>query len=74
MAVQRGQADLAFLLRYYIDVGASELIADGSIKLRSGVRVEALGEHTVLLSDGSELPADVVAYATGSRAEVYHKG
>jgi NADH dehydrogenase FAD-containing subunit len=41
------------------------LIADGSIELRSGVSVEALGEHTVLLSDGSELPADVVVYATG---------
>ena len=27
--------------------------------------MEALGEHTVLLSDGSELPADVVVYATG---------
>jgi putative flavoprotein involved in K+ transport len=50
---------------YYIDVGASELIADGSIKLRSAVRVEALGERTVLLSDGSELAADVVVYATG---------
>ena len=67
---------------YYIDVGASELIVDGSIKLRSGVRVEALGEHTVLLSDGSELPADVVVYATGYdrgpaakvlREEIAHK-
>jgi hypothetical protein len=27
--------------------------------------VEALDEHTVLLSEGSELPADVVVYATG---------
>jgi len=27
--------------------------------------VEALGEYTMLLSDGSELPADVVVYATG---------
>jgi putative flavoprotein involved in K+ transport len=50
---------------YYVDVGASELIADGRIKLRSGVSVEALGEHTVLLSDGTVLPADVVVYATG---------
>jgi hypothetical protein len=50
---------------YYIDVGASDLIVDGSIKLRSSVRVDALGEHTVLLSDGSELPADVLVYATG---------
>jgi putative flavoprotein involved in K+ transport len=51
--------------RYYIDVGASELIIDGSIKLRSGVGVTGLGKETVVLSDGSELPADVVFYATG---------
>jgi putative flavoprotein involved in K+ transport len=50
---------------YYIDVGASELIADGRVKIRSGVGLEALGERSVLLSDGSELPADVVVYATG---------
>jgi putative flavoprotein involved in K+ transport len=50
---------------YYLDVGASDLIMNGSIKLKSGVSVEALGEHTVLLTDGSELPADVIVYATG---------
>jgi putative flavoprotein involved in K+ transport len=58
------------------------LIADGSIKLRSGVRVEALDEHTVLLSEGSELPADVVVYATYDAAqaakvlpeEIAHRG
>jgi putative flavoprotein involved in K+ transport len=50
---------------YYIDVGASELIANGSIKLKSGVKVEKLTEHSVILSDGTELPADLVVYATG---------
>jgi putative flavoprotein involved in K+ transport len=50
---------------YYVDVGASELIADGSIKLKSGVGVKALREHSVILTDGSELPADVIVYATG---------
>jgi len=50
---------------YYIDVGASELIAEGYVKVRSGVGVEALGERSVLLNDGSELPADVIVYATG---------
>jgi putative flavoprotein involved in K+ transport len=50
---------------YYIDVGASELIADGRVKLRSGVQVTGLGETGVLLDDGSELPADLVVYATG---------
>jgi putative flavoprotein involved in K+ transport len=50
---------------YYIDVGASELIADGRIKLRSGVEVDRLTETAVVLDDGSELPADLVVYATG---------
>ena len=50
---------------YYVDVGASELLISGRIKLKSGVSVEALGEHTVQLSDGSALPTDVIVYATG---------
>ncbi len=50
---------------YYIDVGASDLIADGKIKLRSGVDVTAIRQSGVLLSDGTELPADLIVYATG---------
>ena len=50
---------------YYIDVGASELIADGRIKLKSGVEIERLTEESVVLNDGSELKADLVVYATG---------
>lgn len=49
---------------YYIDVGASDLIADGTIKLAHG-QVERLTEDSVILADGTELPADVVVYATG---------
>ena len=50
---------------YYIDVGASELIANGSIKLRSGVDVEEIREHSVVLNDGTELSAHLIVYATG---------
>lgn len=50
---------------YYIDVGAADLVADGKIKLKSGVDVVELREHSVLLSDGTELDADLVVYATG---------
>ena len=50
---------------YYIDVGASELVANGSIKLKSGVNVERINPHSVTFSDGSELPADLIVYATG---------
>ena len=49
---------------YYIDVGASELIADGSVKLAGG-QVRELTEDAVVLEDGTELPADLVVYATG---------
>ncbi len=50
---------------YYIDVGASELICDGSIKLKTRVSVKEIKEHSVVFSDGSELPADLIVYATG---------
>jgi putative flavoprotein involved in K+ transport len=50
---------------YYIDVGASELVANGSVKLRSGVNIARIQPKSVVLSDGSELEADVIVYATG---------
>jgi putative flavoprotein involved in K+ transport len=50
---------------YYIDVGAAELVADGKIKLKSGVSVKEIKEHSVVFSDGTELPADLIVYATG---------
>ncbi|MBV8184028.1 MAG: NAD(P)/FAD-dependent oxidoreductase, partial [Hyphomicrobiales bacterium] len=50
---------------YYIDVGASDLIAEGKIKLKSGVEVTQITEKGVRLSDESELPADLIVYATG---------
>jgi putative flavoprotein involved in K+ transport len=49
---------------YYIDVGACDLVADGRIKLAHG-QVDRLTEDSVILADGTELPADVVVYATG---------
>ncbi len=50
---------------YYIDVGACDLVIDGSIKLKSGSGVSHLTEDAVVLEDGTELPADLVIYATG---------
>ena len=50
---------------YYIDVGASELVANGSVKLKSGVNIERVDAKSVTLSDGTELPADLIVYATG---------
>jgi putative flavoprotein involved in K+ transport len=50
---------------YYIDVGASDLVADGKIKLKSGATIKEIKPHSLVFSDGSELPADLIVYATG---------
>jgi putative flavoprotein involved in K+ transport len=49
---------------YYIDVGAADLVANGDVKLAHG-QVTRLTEDSVVLDDGTELPADLVVYATG---------
>jgi putative flavoprotein involved in K+ transport len=49
---------------YYIDVGASQLIIDGKVKLVTG-QVEEITPNGVKLDNGKELPADVIVYATG---------
>jgi putative flavoprotein involved in K+ transport len=49
---------------YYIDVGAADLVANGDVKLVHG-QVDHLTGDAVVLEDGTELPADLVVYATG---------
>ena len=49
---------------YYIDVGTADLVANGDVKLVRG-QVDHLTETGVVLEDGTELPADLVVYATG---------
>ena len=49
---------------YYIDVGAADLVANGEVRLVHG-QVTHLTEDAVVLDDGTELPADLVVYATG---------
>lgn len=48
----------------YIDVGASQLIIDGHIKIKRG-RVTRITAHTLLLNDGTKLPADEIIFVTG---------
>lgn len=50
---------------YYIDVGASQLIIDGHIKIAQGQEVQRIAAHAVILADGTELPADEIVFATG---------
>jgi putative flavoprotein involved in K+ transport len=49
---------------YYIDVGASQLIIDGEVKLVKG-QVDHFDTDAVVLSDGTRLEADLVVMATG---------
>ncbi|MEV7607307.1 NAD(P)/FAD-dependent oxidoreductase [Paenarthrobacter sp. NPDC089322] len=49
---------------YYYNAGASELIIDGTIKLRHG-SVEGLTPNGVLLDGDRTLDADLVVFATG---------
>ena len=50
---------------YYINVGCSELIAEGKVAVRSGTGVRRFTRNGVELEDGSTLEADVVVFATG---------
>lgn len=50
---------------YYINVGASELISEGKIRIRSAVDVRRLTPDGLELSSGEVLDADVVVLATG---------
>ncbi|MFT5220867.1 MAG: putative flavoprotein involved in K+ transport [Gammaproteobacteria bacterium] len=49
---------------YYIDVGASELVANGDIKIKTG-QTERITDTGVVMADGTEIPADLIVLATG---------
>ena len=46
-----------------MDKGGADLIADGRIKIKSGVEPANFTDNSVVFSDGTELPADVVIFA-----------
>lgn len=51
---------------YYIDVGCSQLIIDGKIKVNHNPGgINGFGNRELLLANGDSLPADVVVLATG---------
>ncbi|KAJ7761821.1 hypothetical protein B0H16DRAFT_539958 [Mycena metata] len=50
---------------YYLDVGASQMIIDGKIKLKNDSQIAEFTESGLRFEDGSELPVDVVVFATG---------
>ncbi|KAI0089780.1 hypothetical protein BDY19DRAFT_85160 [Irpex rosettiformis] len=68
-----GEDDSGFLILalrrlggYYLDVGASQMIIDGKIKLKSGSGgIKQFTKDGLIADDGTELKADVVLFATG---------
>lgn len=50
---------------YYIDVGASQLIIDGKIKVKQGQELAQILPDGIEFADGSKLEADEIIFATG---------
>ncbi|KIX97660.1 uncharacterized protein Z520_06438 [Fonsecaea multimorphosa CBS 102226] len=50
---------------HYVDVGASAKIANGLIKIKSDALPTRYTEDGLQFSDGTEIQADVIVYATG---------
>ena len=50
---------------YYIDVGGSELIINGSINLESPAEIETCRENSIILNNGKEIKSDLIIFATG---------
>ncbi|KAH7121570.1 hypothetical protein EDB81DRAFT_814098 [Dactylonectria macrodidyma] len=50
---------------YYINVGASQLIADGKIKVKQGQEIAEVLPHGLRFADGTELEGDEIVFATG---------
>ena len=50
---------------YYLNVGCSELIADGEIDVIASTEIERYGRDGAILTDGSVLEVDLIVLATG---------
>jgi putative flavoprotein involved in K+ transport len=50
---------------YYVDVGGSQLIIDGEIKVKSGVEIDRLAPTGIRFADGTEIAADAIIQSTG---------
>ncbi|KAF1838033.1 FAD/NAD(P)-binding domain-containing protein [Decorospora gaudefroyi] len=50
---------------YYIDVGASQLIIDGKIKIKQGQEIAQILPNGIEFADGDKLEADEIVFATG---------
>ncbi|KIY01624.1 uncharacterized protein Z520_03176 [Fonsecaea multimorphosa CBS 102226] len=70
--VDKGPENAGLFMKYFqrgggyvIEVGASQLIIDGKIKIKQGQEVEKILPRGLRFADGSELEADEIVFATG---------
>ncbi|CAO1638855.1 unnamed protein product [Sympodiomycopsis kandeliae] len=70
--VGKGVQDAGFLMSYYIKgggyylgTGAEDQIINGRIKMKQGQEVSHLTKDSIVLQDGTSIPADLVVLATG---------
>lgn len=70
--LDHGPDDAGFFMKYfqrgggyYIDVGCSQLIVDGKIKVKQGQEITEVKPHSLAFADGTELEADEIIFATG---------
>jgi putative flavoprotein involved in K+ transport len=71
-ATDFGEDNSGFLMKYhrygggyYINVGCSELIVQGKIKIKQGVEIRRLEGKTVIFTDGTSMDVEVLVIATG---------
>ncbi|TFK75723.1 FAD/NAD-binding domain-containing protein [Pluteus cervinus] len=51
---------------HYFDIGASQLIIDGNIKIKNDAQISRFTENGLVFDNGTEFQADVVVFATGT--------
>jgi hypothetical protein len=71
-SLDKGPDDSGFFMKYfqrgggyYIDVGASQLIADRKIKIIQGQEIKSVNTRSITFADGREIEADEIVFATG---------
>ncbi|OQD81312.1 hypothetical protein PENANT_c028G07789 [Penicillium antarcticum] len=70
--VDMGPMDAGLIMKYfqrgggyYIDVGGSQLIIDGKVKVKQGQEISEIRPKGIAFADGSTLDADEIILATG---------
>ncbi len=65
LPVQTIDLSLSLIRFGYVDVGGSQYIIDGKIKLKNDSQIKEFTASGLKFENGSELPADVVIFCTG---------